>query len=99
MLVRSFLVRLVDACRRNAPWVVLMTLLFAGLCGYYAATHLSIDTDTNKLISEDVPWRQRERAFDRAFPQNTELLAIVIDVLILLAGRVITPWARVKASS
>lgn len=27
------------------------------------------------------------------------LLAIVIDVLILLAGRLITPWARVKVSS
>ncbi|KDE99600.1 ABC transporter permease [Mycolicibacterium aromaticivorans JS19b1 = JCM 16368] len=27
------------------------------------------------------------------------LLAIVIDVLILLAGRLITPWARAKASS
>ncbi|NTY59770.1 ABC transporter permease [Mycolicibacterium sphagni] len=27
------------------------------------------------------------------------LLAIVIDVLILLAGRIITPWARVKVSS
>lgn len=27
------------------------------------------------------------------------MLAIVIDVLILLAGRLITPWARVKASS
>ncbi|MCV7176720.1 ABC transporter permease [Mycolicibacterium sphagni] len=27
------------------------------------------------------------------------LLAVVVDVLILLAGRVITPWARVKASS
>ena len=27
------------------------------------------------------------------------LLAIVVDVLIMLAGRAITPWARVKASS
>jgi osmoprotectant transport system permease protein len=27
------------------------------------------------------------------------LLAIVIDVLILLGGRLITPWARVKVSS
>jgi osmoprotectant transport system permease protein len=27
------------------------------------------------------------------------LLAVVVDVLILLAGRLITPWARVKASS
>ena len=79
MLFRSLLVRLVDACRRNAPLVVLTALLFAGLCGYYAATHLSIDTDTNKLISEDVPWRKREAAFDHAFPQNTALLAVVID--------------------
>src|SRR5689334_3990592 len=79
MLVRALLVRLVDFCRRAATFVVIAALLIAGLCGYYAATHLSIDTDTNKLISENVPWRQREAAFDRAFPQNTALLAIVID--------------------
>jgi hypothetical protein len=71
--------RIVDACRRYAIVVVAVYLVVAIVAGFYAATHLSIDTDLGKLISGDQPWRQQEAALDKAFPQNSDLLAIVID--------------------
>ena len=71
--------RIVDACRRHAVLVVAGYLILALVAGFYAATHLSIDTDLDKLISSDQPWRQQEHALDEAFPQNRDLLAVVID--------------------
>ena len=40
---------------------------------------LLYDADTNKLISPTLPWRQLEAQFETAFPQNVDLIAIVID--------------------
>src|SRR5260370_8385875 len=70
---------LVKASTRAAAVVVVVCGLGAILCGVYAAQHLSIDTDTGDLISPELPWRKREAEFDRAFPQNVDLLAIVVD--------------------
>jgi hopanoid biosynthesis associated RND transporter like protein HpnN len=69
----------VEFCRRYALLVALGYFVLAVVAGYFAATRLTIDTDLNKLISSDVPWRQQEHALDVAFPQNTDELAIVID--------------------
>ena len=71
--------RIVDACRRHALLVAVFYAALAVVAGFYAADHLSIDTDLGKLISSDQPWRQQERALDKAFPQNSDLMAIVID--------------------
>lgn len=78
MLIR-IIVALVKASTRAAVAVVLVCLIGAVLCGIYAGRHLSIDTDTGNLISPDLPWRKREAEFDRAFPQNVDLLAVVVD--------------------
>src|SRR5262249_9968503 len=44
-----------------------------------AANRLGMDTDTEKLIAQDLPWRQRQLAFDRLFPQYTNNAIIVVD--------------------
>jgi hypothetical protein len=69
----------VASCARR-PWTVLLvaTLLTAGAL-VYAAKHIAIDSDNTRLIASDVSWRQRERAFDAAFPQHANLIAVVID--------------------
>jgi uncharacterized protein len=77
--VGAIIARIVDACRRHAYIVAAAYLVLAIVAGIYAATHLSIDTDLGKLISSNQPWRQQEEALDKAFPQNSDLLAIVID--------------------
>ena len=70
---------LVEASRRSATGIVLGLSLLAILGAYFTAEHISFDTDFDKLIASDLPWRQREAAMDRAFPQDTDNLAIVID--------------------
>ena len=72
-------VRLVGASRRNAVAVAVLMLLAAGAAGFYVSRRVAIDTDTSNLISPDLPWRRAAADLDRAFPQNIDLLAVVID--------------------
>ncbi len=63
-----------------SPWVVLAgALVFTALSGFYAAGNLKIDTDTAGMISEDLPFRQRYKAFREAFPALSDNVAIVVD--------------------
>jgi hypothetical protein len=78
-VITSIVARLVDFARRNAAVIALAGLVLSLGAGYYAADHLSINTDIGHLLSADLPWRQQENALNRAFPQNTDSLAIVID--------------------
>ena len=71
--------QIVAACARRA-WLVI--LVAAALCAgafTYIAGHFAIDTDSAKLIAEDVPWRKRELSFSAAFPHRVDLIAIVVD--------------------
>ena len=71
--------QVVAACTRR-PWLVIVVA--AALCGgafTYSASHIAIDTNSTRLIAEDVPWRKRERVFDAAFPQRADLIAVVVD--------------------
>jgi hopanoid biosynthesis associated RND transporter like protein HpnN len=58
---------------------LLLSLLFTVLCGLYSVEKLSIDTDTAGMISEDLPFRQRYKAFKEAFPDLSDNVAIVIE--------------------
>lgn len=78
-MIAASIVRLVDFSRRHAALNALAALAVTLVAGWYAATHLSIDTDIEKLLPGNLPWRQNELALDREFPQNADLLAIVID--------------------
>ncbi|HXQ51377.1 MAG TPA: MMPL family transporter [Stellaceae bacterium] len=70
---------IVEASRRHAVAVTLLALLLSVLAGIYTASRITIDTDVDRLISSSVAWRQREAEMDRAFPQNVDLLVVVID--------------------
>ncbi len=58
--------------------LLVATLLSAG-AAFYSVKHFAINTDSSKLISLDLPWRQRETALNNAFPQNSNLILVVID--------------------
>jgi uncharacterized protein len=79
MTFQRLLASLVDACRRYAGLVVLGSLIVALFCGWYAAHHIGIDTDTDRMFAESLPWRQRAMAFKAEFPQFQDLLVAVID--------------------
>jgi len=77
--IASAIRAIVIACAASAPWVVALAIIAAGSAALFTSSNFAINTDASKLISSDVPWRQREIAFANAFPQRNDLIAIVID--------------------
>ncbi|GJD49389.1 hypothetical protein OPKNFCMD_2119 [Methylobacterium crusticola] len=61
-------------------WIVLAAALLVTVAGALTAAHLfRINTDVERLITSDVPWRQDEIQFEKAFPQRSNLLVAVLD--------------------
>ena len=77
--MKALTMRVVAACASH-PWLVFLvaTALTVGAF-LYTAKHIAIDSDSTRLISADVSWRQSEQAFDAAFPQRANLIAVVVD--------------------
>lgn len=69
----------IGGVRRRAGATLLVALAVTLACGWYVATRLGIDTGTENMIAEDVPFRQNDQVFDRLFPQFSDLLVVVID--------------------
>src|SRR3569833_4741643 len=71
--------RVVQFCTRY-PWLVIVAVLALTLASrVYAATHFAINTDITKLISPDLAWRQRDKAFEKEFPGHFASTLEVID--------------------
>jgi hypothetical protein len=66
-------------CRRRALLVVLAGVLLGALGALAAAARLGVTTDTAALFDADLPWRQHEIAFERAFPQFSNLVVAVVE--------------------
>src|SRR6478609_6857447 len=54
---------------------LLVTIVSTG----YLVRHFAITTDSNKLLSSSLSWRQQEIMLDRAFPQRIDQIIAVID--------------------
>jgi hopanoid biosynthesis associated RND transporter like protein HpnN len=76
---RRALARWVDGVRRAAPLVLAAALVASAVGLSYTATHLGIFTDTQDLLSRELPFRQRYADYKAAFPQFSDNIAIVID--------------------
>ena len=62
------------------PWpIIILGLIGATGATVYTARHFAINTDINKLISDDLDWRQRESNFEKAFPSHYGSTLVVID--------------------
>jgi uncharacterized protein len=59
--------------------VIIAFVILTAVSGVYVVRHFAIDTDVNALISADLPWRQRELAYESAFPQSTQTILAVVD--------------------
>jgi len=70
---------LVRVCCAYRIVTLLVAMLLTIGAGAYASRHFAIQTDTGKLISPDLPWRQRELQLDAAFPHQSDTLLVVID--------------------
>jgi hopanoid biosynthesis associated RND transporter like protein HpnN len=75
--ITALVVRAIDFCVHQAWPVIAVALILTVASSWYAATHFSMTTDINKLISTDIPWRQRELKFESAFPQYELIVAVI----------------------
>jgi hopanoid biosynthesis associated RND transporter like protein HpnN len=78
MLSRA-IAAIVDVCTRHIWPIILISALLAAASGTYAARHFAINADVTKLIAPDLPWRQRELAYQSAFTQGMQLVVAVVD--------------------
>ncbi len=76
---KSITEALVAHCCRYAKSVLAACLLLGMAGAYYTQANFAINTDSEKLISSETAWRQREIKFDAAFPQRNNLILVVID--------------------
>ena len=56
-----------------------LAVALAGLSIWYTSQHFALNTDISKLISPDLDWRQREIAFEKAFPGSHESIVAVVE--------------------
>ncbi len=75
--ITALVVRAIDFCVHYAWPVIGLALVLTIASSWYAATHFSMTTDINKLISTDIPWRKRELLFEKAFPQYQLIVAVI----------------------
>ncbi len=71
--------RWVGLCARHAALVVGGVVILAVAAAFYVATHFSLSSDTQNLLSMKLPYRQRAAAFDRLFEPQNDQIVIVID--------------------
>lgn len=78
-MVESFVLRVVRTSIRHTLLTLIVALLVCVAAASYAVSHFAINTDSSKLISPDVIWRQNEAAFNAAFPNLAGELIVVVD--------------------
>lgn len=70
---------LVHCSVRFSRTAIALWLALAIAAGVFFYATFAIDTDVNNLISRDLPWRQRELAYQAAFPQGRDAILVVVE--------------------
>ena len=71
--------QLVQLSSRHAWPIILSFALLAILSASHFARHFAISTDSNKLLSSSLLWRQQETMLGAAFPQRIDQIIAVIE--------------------
>jgi hopanoid biosynthesis associated RND transporter like protein HpnN len=75
----SIVATIVGISSRYAGAVVVGIVLLGVAAGEYAGHHFAMNTHTEDLISSQTQWRKREALYDAAFPQQNQLIDVVVD--------------------
>ncbi len=78
---RSGWAAIVAASVRHRRAVAAGGVLLALIALAYAATHVAITTDTNRLLSAKLGWRVREATFNALFQPHGDRIVVVIDAV------------------
>ena len=71
--------RFITFCARHAWAVVALFILLSGAGVYAGMTSLGVTTDTSKMLSPRLAWKQRSDEMGRLFPQKENLLVAVVE--------------------
>lgn len=78
-MLKSIIIRIVGFCTWLAWPVVVLAALLTIASSVYAVRHFGITTDVSQLISTAAPWRQREIAYEKAFPHRAQTILVVVE--------------------
>jgi hopanoid biosynthesis associated RND transporter like protein HpnN len=76
-IITAFVIRAIALCIHYPRRVIAAALVLTIASTWYSVGHFSMTTDVNQLISTNSPARQREMAFEKAFPQFETIIAVV----------------------
>src|SRR5271170_3371894 len=78
--VKFLSIRQIVSASSNAAWIVIILATSLGfLAAAYTKQHFAMTTDTLELTSPDLPWRRNQAIFNEAFPQQKDLIVVVVD--------------------
>ena len=61
-------------------WIlVLVFVVGSGFCLYYTANNLGVNTNTEEMLSADLPFRINHAHMEQAFPQDARTILVVIE--------------------
>jgi uncharacterized protein len=77
-MIKRLIISIVRFCAER-PWPVIGAAAVLTIASaIFIAERFEINTDINKLISSDLPWRRQELEFFKAFPKTeTEIFAVI----------------------
>ena len=78
-MVQTAIVALIDFCTKYAYKTITVAMLIAAAACYYSVEHFAINTDINTLISEKLPWRQRELKFEKSVRERHDNILVVVE--------------------
>src|ERR1700694_496082 len=78
-MMETAIINIVKACCRLPALALIIFLILTLSASLFTYQNFAIDTDTGRLISSPLPWRQRELQLDAAFPQQVDPLLVVVD--------------------
>ena len=75
----TLLLSWVRLVRRAAPAVLLAVFAVAFFAARYTMDNIAVNTDTEDMLSEQLPWRILDQEYERLFPQYDNNILIVIE--------------------
>ena len=75
-MINSAIVRIVDTCARHRWAIVIVGTLLLLAAAAFDVTRFKINTDIEGLISQSLPWHQRQFELDKAFPKKGILVVV-----------------------
>lgn len=76
--IEKLLAAWAETSRRAGAVLAALILALAGAAGYYAATHLKVNTDTSAMLDPGLPFQQRAAELRDAFPEIKDDILVLV---------------------